>query len=85
MSKKCENRLHYPLLVGKSTIFAVAPRVGAWIEILDNWAEIAQQLVAPRVGAWIEIYWKVYKVVEKVVAPRVGAWIEIGTLNVSPG
>ena len=34
----------------------VAPRVGAWIEIMLLTADSINALVAPRVGAWIEIY-----------------------------
>ena len=34
---------------------AVAPLVGAWIEILYRAAEINEEVVAPLVGAWIEI------------------------------
>ena len=36
--------------------FAVAPRVGAWIEIVSRCSGAAASIVAPRVGAWIEIY-----------------------------
>lgn len=36
--------------------FAVAPRVGAWIEIFLNNLKIHHPLVAPRVGAWIEVF-----------------------------
>ena len=32
----------------------VAPRVGAWIETLDNALKVISVDVAPRVGAWIE-------------------------------
>ena len=39
----------------KLSIFAVAPRVGAWIEIDDLKKGCLLELVAPRVGAWIEI------------------------------
>ena len=35
--------------------FGVAPRVGAWIEMIYGGIRIARQWVAPRVGAWIEI------------------------------
>ena len=35
--------------------FAVAPRVGAWIEIVNTVKKIVNENVAPRVGAWIEI------------------------------
>ena len=61
---------------------SVAPRVGAWIEILIAKAYIPVTQVAPRVGAWIEIQQKAK--VEKYlkgVAPRVGAWIEICVLT----
>ena len=35
---------------------AVAPRVGAWIEIdARRWFYVLPMRVAPRVGAWIEI------------------------------
>jgi len=33
----------------------VAPRVGAWIEIIAHIHPNSMYLVAPRVGAWIEI------------------------------
>ena len=32
----------------------VAPRVGAWIETVNQLAKSFTSLVAPRVGAWIE-------------------------------
>ena len=61
----------------KLSIFAVAPRVGAWIEILTKEPDVGTDVVAPRVGAWIEII--VFKPTGGfgIVAPRVGAWIEI--------
>ena len=34
---------------------AVAPLVGAWIEIAQDRPPLAANLVAPLVGAWIEI------------------------------
>ena len=34
--------------------FAVAPRVGAWIETIKADKETKMGTVAPRVGAWIE-------------------------------
>ena len=37
------------------TAYAVAPRVGAWIEILEPFNIGLEIIVAPRVGAWIEI------------------------------
>ena len=56
---------------------AVAPLVGAWIEIIvlviKNWGSI----VAPLVGAWIEIAISPANPVAPKVAPLVGAWIEI--------
>ena len=39
----------------KLSIFAVAPRVGAWIEIICRRCVRVNLMVAPRVGAWIEI------------------------------
>ena len=55
----------------------VAPRVGAWIEIINNIGRFVDDVVAPRVGAWIEIYDATNNVMTCTVAPRVGAWIEI--------
>ena len=55
----------------------VAPRVGAWIEIVGLFGHSGDAIVAPRVGAWIEI-WRIYYAGQWLwVAPRVGAWIEI--------
>ena len=34
---------------------AVAPHVGAWIEIRQSQRSGTQHIVAPHVGAWIEI------------------------------
>ena len=57
---------------------SVAPRVGAWIEIMRPSIRSALSAVAPRVGAWIEIITIVISFPRMPVAPRVGAWIEIG-------
>ena len=63
-----------------SLFLAVAPLVGAWIEI--DWRVLYEQLdqVAPLVGAWIEI--NRIQIIRKpcIVAPLVGAWIEISIL-----
>ena len=56
---------------------AVAPLVGAWIEIILPCNMLFWLLVAPLVGAWIEISWKRRWVPTSMVAPLVGAWIEI--------
>ena len=57
---------------------AVAPLVGAWIEILAIAVEGEPDLsVAPLVGAWIEIECNEHGSKWKQVAPLVGAWIEI--------
>ena len=56
---------------------AVAPLVGAWIEICDDNELLTMLEVAPLVGAWIEIPVKKEKAAPSVVAPLVGAWIEI--------
>ncbi len=57
--------------------FAVAPPVGAWIEIIRACESCAKIWVAPPVGAWIEIPVFAYFFVFSSVAPPVGAWIEI--------
>ena len=68
---------------------AVAPLVGAWIEIdryrLPDWLDC----VAPLVGAWIEIVVEGSVTRAIRVAPLVGAWIEIKKIiaktYISPG
>ena len=56
---------------------AVAPLVGAWIEIAHLSACRAEASVAPLVGAWIEICVWLPDAQVILVAPLVGAWIEI--------
>ena len=58
---------------------AVAPLVGAWIEIYYFSCFIYLEAVAPLVGAWIEIdvLEQIVKPIE--VAPLVGAWIEMSS------
>ena len=56
---------------------AVAPLVGAWIEIQPSMFITISPLVAPLGGAWIEIWWMLSTQTRWTVAPRVGAWIEI--------
>ena len=58
-------------------IFAVAPLVGAWIEIRTSDIMLRVYDVAPLVGAWIEINLRVLYDGADNVAPLVGAWIEI--------
>ena len=55
----------------------VAPLVGAWIEIMQNYKKYAIPPVAPLVGAWIEMISRLGGVASGRVAPLVGAWIEI--------
>ena len=55
----------------------VAPLVGAWIEIAENFCKWHEVLVAPLVGAWIEISEISACTPTSLVAPLVGAWIEI--------
>jgi len=56
----------------------VAPRRGAWIEILDCKSIVLRAVVAPRRGAWIEINILLMMYMSCFcVAPRRGAWIEI--------
>ena len=38
-------------------MYAVAPRVGAWIETIPAKGCKTDPRVAPRVGAWIETYY----------------------------
>ena len=55
----------------------VAPREGAWIEIIRLIKSHSNVEVAPREGAWIEIIcWRRLEQWAEV-APREGAWIEI--------
>ena len=56
---------------------AVAPLVGAWIEIHTMLLTYHAMVVAPLVGAWIEIREIRRKKACIYVAPLVGAWIEI--------
>ena len=57
---------------------AVAPLVGAWIEISDLFGLFSPPQVAPLVGAWIEIRKSdIFLPMSEHVAPLVGAWIEI--------
>ncbi len=59
-------------------IRAVAPLVGAWIEITKGENDFKEISVAPLVGAWIEIEKDLLKsIAVSNVAPLVGAWIEI--------
>ena len=60
---------------------AVAPFVGAWIEISTKGNGTSTESVAPFVGAWIEMVFA-FGIPTKVlnVAPFVGAWIEIASL-----
>ena len=56
---------------------AVAPLVGAWIEMIVTPLSAPLAFVAPLVGAWIEIQEIKELGKELRVAPLVGAWIEI--------
>ena len=65
-------------------IQAVAPLVGAWIEITYFVNILIIVYVAPLVGAWIEIIRKTESMIRAgKVAPLVGAWIEIITSTYS--
>ena len=77
-SSFCVGRLNnHVISVGFLVSFAVAPFVGAWIEMSSAGPAPKGRAVAPFVGAWIEIkrYWP--WVGYDRVAPFVGAWIEI--------
>ncbi len=56
---------------------AVAPLVGAWIEIIRHLTICYTAYVAPLVGAWIEIVADNAIDLLSNVAPLVGAWIEM--------
>ena len=59
-----------------TSLRAVAPYVGAWIETGWDYRLIDFTIVAPYVGAWIETGWD-YRLIDfTIVAPYVGAWIE---------
>ena len=61
---------------------AVAPLVGAWIEIkFVDQPQSAEVMVAPLVGAWIEILFFLDQLSGIGVAPLVGAWIEIRNIR----
>jgi len=52
---------------------SVAPRVGAWIEIVILFAtKLTKSFVAPRVGAWIEIGTKIITPIKTLLHP---AWV----------
>ena len=50
----------------------VAPREGAWVEILQYYYYNQARKVAPREGAWVEILPAVGKLTVDFVAPREG-------------
>ena len=63
---------------------AVAPLVGAWIEILILSPAYSYLVVAPLVGAWIEIIAGISSgASSRSVAPLVGAWIEINVRRIA--
>ena len=72
-----ERGLKFVVLAVSHPIKAVAPLVGAWIEIKVLRSHIGVGRVAPLVGAWIEILDRGFNVLPERVAPLVGAWIEI--------
>ena len=61
--------------------FAVAPFVGAWIEIKNPQCFGGNHTVAPFAGAWIEISRAAPLPPAWRVAPFAGAWIEISKLS----
>ena len=75
--------LKLSVVFSPQNVAKVAPRVGAWIETLDNALKVISVDVAPRVGAWIETF-SDFSTTEGVnVAPRVGAWIETRFILIS--
>ena len=47
--------MKYDIAYTKANAYDVAPRVGAWIEIVISTISRLEIIVAPLVGAWIEI------------------------------
>ena len=72
-----ERGLKFIVFSFSEVVDRVAPFVGAWIEILQNFRSCPTCLVAPFVGAWIEILQNFRSCPTCLVAPFVGAWIEI--------
>ncbi len=66
-----------PEVVARALGAAVAPHVGAWIEIGTSSSTADDWDVAPHVGAWIEMSSSGRSTTSSMVAPHVGAWIEI--------
>ena len=60
-----------------TTLKAVAPFAGAWIEMIKVLLVGVTRLVAPFAGAWIEIAHTALTAAPTEVAPFAGAWIEI--------
>ena len=58
---------------------AVAPGLGAWIEITLPAFCRGTSEVAPGLGAWIEITPVSRCILRRNVAPGLGAWIEMST------
>ena len=56
---------------------SVAPLVGVWIEIKEDYDIGNTEHVAPLVGVWIEIDHLPMLTYSLQVAPLVGVWIEI--------
>ena len=51
-----ERGLKFKLLCRSASTTGVAPRAGAWIEMIDFVIQKQRAKVAPRAGAWIEIF-----------------------------
>ena len=79
-----ERGLKCHLLKIDSVFPAVAPFVGAWIEIAITALIMNFHVVAPFVGAWFEISLDCRQILRRTVAPFVGAWIEIHPALRSP-
>ena len=50
------------MLAYKKRANPVAPRAGAWIEMLSQSRPVFQARVAPRAGAWIEIFTRRFRI-----------------------
>ncbi len=66
-----------------STITAVAPAWGAWVEIGRLVCSVLLVIVAPAWGAWVEMLYTKPGVEYNRVARAWGEWVEISKVNSS--
>ena len=62
----------------------VTPRVGVWIETVQDLDRVEFIIVTPRVGVWIETPCHIFRKARQRVTPRVGVWIETSISGTQP-